>query len=247
MIFDLDGTLVQTEKLKARSYAQAVEDLEPGKVDPGEVVEAYRDVVGLSREKVAETITRRFRLAGAAGDRLREFGASEPWQVVAELHMRHYRRMLADAPLLRRNLWPQTIGLLKQARRLVGKVGLASMSYADEVARVLEVLHLGRAFDFVASREAVKNGKPDPDIYLFVARRLEVRPADCLVIEDSESGVEAALAAGMGCIAAATGFTRAALLRAGTLDERWIVEDHDRMKDVVKRYLDESRSGPLIS
>jgi len=241
MIFDLDGTLVQTEKLKALSYAQAAEDLKPGRVNGDDVIEAYKDVVGLSREKVAGAITQRFGLGEAARARLAEFGVTDPWQVVAELHVGYYRKMLDDAPLIRRNLWSQTITVLKQARRLVGKVGLASMSYADEVDRILGVLHLRRAFDVIAPREAVGNGKPDPDIYLYVARRLEVGPAACLVIEDSESGVEAALAAGMGCIAVATDFTRRGLREAGALDERWIVEDHRRVKDVVRRFLDESR------
>jgi hypothetical protein len=51
MIFDLDGTLVQTEKLKALSYAQAVVELCPLHVDSNQVIEAFREVVGRSRKE----------------------------------------------------------------------------------------------------------------------------------------------------------------------------------------------------
>jgi len=56
-------------------------------------------------------------------------------------------------------------------------------------------------FDAVVTRVEVTRGKPAPDIYLEVARRLEVRPDACLVLEDSAIGCEAALAAGMRVIA----------------------------------------------
>ena len=51
MIFDLDGTLVQTEKLKARSYAQAAVELCPDCTTYDAVVEGYKDVVGRSRRR----------------------------------------------------------------------------------------------------------------------------------------------------------------------------------------------------
>ena len=82
------------------------------------------------------------------------------------------------------------------------------MSYYKQVRRVLEVLGLADAFDFVASRDDVENGKLDPEIYLLVAREPGVSPADCLVIEDSPAGVKAALAAGMSVAAVSTPFTR---------------------------------------
>jgi beta-phosphoglucomutase len=56
MIFDLDGTLVQTEKLKALSYARAAVELCPQVLNEDEVIEAFKDVVGLSRREVASTL-----------------------------------------------------------------------------------------------------------------------------------------------------------------------------------------------
>jgi beta-phosphoglucomutase-like phosphatase (HAD superfamily) len=78
------------------------------------------------------------------------------------------------------------------------------MSYRIQVRRVLEILGWSGHFDYVATRDDVGHGKPDPEIYLLVARELGVPPWECLVVEDSPAGVEAARAAGMWCIAVAS-------------------------------------------
>jgi len=57
-VFDLDGTLVETEKLKALSYARAATELRP-ELNEGEVVAAFGDFVGLSRQEVAVGLMRR--------------------------------------------------------------------------------------------------------------------------------------------------------------------------------------------
>jgi beta-phosphoglucomutase len=62
VIFDLDGTLVQTERLKARSYAQATVELCPYTLDEDSVIEAFKAVVGLSRREVALVLIDRFNL-----------------------------------------------------------------------------------------------------------------------------------------------------------------------------------------
>ena len=62
MIFDLDGTLVQTERLKAISYAQAAVELRPDTVTEAAVMATFREVVGLSRNEVAQTLVERFDL-----------------------------------------------------------------------------------------------------------------------------------------------------------------------------------------
>jgi phosphoglycolate phosphatase-like HAD superfamily hydrolase len=60
MIFDLDGTLVQTERLKALSYARATVELCPYTLSEAEAVEAFKDVVGLPRREVAQALVERF-------------------------------------------------------------------------------------------------------------------------------------------------------------------------------------------
>ena len=234
MIFDLDGTLVQTERLKAISYARAAAELRPDAVSEAAVMDAFRDVVGLSRNEVATTLVERFGLAEAAAARMAEFGVGTPWQAYIQLRLRHYEALLADPEMLRRNQWPHNVDLLHEARQTGCKVGLATMSYCPQVQRVLDILGLAGAFDFVASRDDVEHGKPDPEIYLMVARELGTPPRECLVIEDSPTGVKAALAAGMHVIAVSTPFTREGLRTGQLLDERWIVDDPTTLPAVVQ-------------
>ena len=78
------------------------------------------------------------------------------------------------------------------------KVGLASSS--KNAQRVLELLQIKDQFDTIVDGTMITHSKPDPEIFLLAASRLQVDPKDCLVFEDAEAGVEAALAAGMKCI-----------------------------------------------
>lgn len=81
-------------------------------------------------------------------------------------------------------------------------------SAAREVAEFsLKTLNLLHYFKTVVTADDVKHGKPAPDIYLKAAKHLNVKPKDCVVLEDSEHGVEAAKAAGMKCIAIPCGPT----------------------------------------
>jgi len=89
----------------------------------------------------------------------------------------------------------------------------------------------------VAAREDVEQGKSDPEIYLLVARVLGVSPLDCLVIEDSPAGVESALAAGMSVVGVSTPLTHKRLHESGLLPPELIVDDPNRLPQVVGQFL----------
>lgn len=234
MIFDLDGTLVQTEKLKALSYAKAVVELCPQEIQEAEVIEAFKEVVGLSRKEVAERLIDRFDLDLSLRRRMNDLGVDTPWQAFIQVRLRYYEDLLADPDILRNNQWPHNMALLQEARRAKCKLGLATMSDCTQVQRILKILDLEHAFDFVASRDDVEHGKPEPEIYNLVAVELAVPVEECLVIEDSPSGVKAALAAGMWVIAVTTPFTRKSIHKGRLLEERWIVDDPDTLPQVVE-------------
>lgn len=239
MIFDLDGTLVQTERLKSISYARAAVELRPTDLTEAKVIEAFKEVVGLSRREVALGLIERFGLEEAARARMAEFGVRTPWQAFVQIRLAIYEEMLADPEVIRRNQWAHNMALLHEARRTACQVGLATMSYCPQVRRVLEILELNDAFDFVASRDDVEHGKPDPEIYRLVADELGVAPGECLVIEDSPSGIKAALAAGMWCIAVTTPFTREAVHAHKLLPEGHIVDNPDRLAAVVRHLFEQ--------
>jgi HAD superfamily hydrolase (TIGR01509 family) len=234
MIFDLDGTLVQTERLKALSYARAAVELCPRTLGESEVPEAYKQVVGLSRREVAQGLVERFDLEEAARARMAEFGVSEPWQAFVQVRLRYYAELLDDPDVLRASQWPHNVSVLQQARQAGCKVALATMSRCDQAQRILKILGLQEAFDFVATRDDVEHGKPDPEIYQLVAGELDVDPAQCLVLEDSPSGVQAALAAGMNVIAVSTPFTRERLRDTALLPPGHVVDDAQRLPDVIE-------------
>ena len=96
-------------------------------------------------------------------------------------------------------------------------LAIAVASGADRVKVEANLRELGlpaSTFDVVIDGTQVLRKKPAPDIFLLAADRLEVRPAECLVIEDAVSGVEAAKAAGTRCLALTTSFTAAELAAA---------------------------------
>ena len=107
---------------------------------------------------------------------------------------------------------------------------------------MLDVLQLRDQFDFVASRDDVENGKPDPEIYNLVAGELNVAPENTLVLEDSPSGVQAALNANMHVIAVGTPFTTEHLLEMDTIDNRWVVTNPADVAKVIERKIKEINS-----
>jgi beta-phosphoglucomutase-like phosphatase (HAD superfamily) len=93
---------------------------------------------------------------------------------------------------------------------------IASSSSPDRLRLCLDVLGLTETFgDHVFSADMVARGKPHPDIFLLAADRIGVAPADCLVVEDSVSGVRAGVAAGMTVI----GLCAGSHLRDGHADQ----------------------------
>jgi len=92
-------------------------------------------------------------------------------------------------------------------------------------------------FDVIATRDDVEHGKPDPEIDLLVARELGVKPEECLVIEDSPAGVQAALAAGMEVIAVTTELTRQKFRDTDLLDRCRVVDDPRMLPTVVRRLI----------
>jgi beta-phosphoglucomutase len=74
---------------------------------------------------------------------------------------------------------------------------VASSAPPENVATIAHLLHFNGTFEALISGAEVQRGKPDPDIFLAAALRLNVQPQHCLVIEDASAGIEAAHRAGM--------------------------------------------------
>jgi HAD superfamily hydrolase (TIGR01509 family) len=107
-------------------------------------------------------------------------------------------------------------------------LAIASGALRAEIEAVLASVRIRDRFRVVISSEDVSASKPDPEIYLHALAELNVMindappisPSECLVIEDSRAGIEAAHRAGMRCLAVATSFPAAALAKAD-----WVFEN----------------------
>src|ERR671912_1286546 len=164
-IFDLDGTLVETEELKALSYARAAAELRPD-LNQGEVIEAFKDLVGLSRQEVAVGLMRRFGLEDAARGRMVGFGVYTPWQAYVQMRLRIYETLLADPNLVLAHRYLHNIALLCEVRREGYPTALATQSHREQARRVLDILGLTGEFGVVVTRDDVEHGKPDPEMHL---------------------------------------------------------------------------------
>lgn len=244
VIFDLDGTLVQTEKLKALSYAMAVQQLLGNSEPDTRAIEAYREVVGAAREIVSRHLMERLGLEATILPLVAEYRVSHPSEVLTVMRLAIYDKLVADPQVLRDNQWPHTVAFLHLVRRHGCKTGLATMSHRQEAQHVLRALGLEGKLDVVLTRDDVQHPKPDPEIYRVACRLLGVSLAECLAIEDSATGVRAALAAGITPIAVATPFTRQGLHAAALVPSWCLVEEPERLLATVERCLQER--NPMV-
>src|SRR6185437_5098225 len=150
-----------------------------GRWHPG----AQRDMMGMSSPEWSRYMHERIGLAESP---------EEINRIVVERMLERY----AAGP-------PWLPGALEAVRRLAAELalGLASSSNRELIDRVLEAGGIADCFRATASSEEVAAGKPAPDVYLEVARRLGVDPAECAAVEDSHNGIRSAKAAGMRCVA----------------------------------------------
>lgn len=80
------------------------------------------------------------------------------------------------------------------------KLAVASSSPIDVIETVVDMYDIRKYFDYLVTGDYVKRSKPNPDVFLYAAEKLNTAPKDCIVIEDSTNGVLAAKKAGMKCI-----------------------------------------------
>ena len=99
---------------------------------------------------------------------------------------------------------PFAVKLLQQLQQYDLKIALATSSRRKKMKMVLKLTGLLPYFEVIVTGEEVSRSKPAPDIFLMAAKKLDLTPIECLVIEDAINGIKAAKNAGMKCIAITT-------------------------------------------
>jgi HAD superfamily hydrolase (TIGR01509 family) len=190
VIFDCDGVLVDSEVISNRIFMESLAEL--GVALTLEEMMAFG--IGKSSTTLAAAIEQ-------------EFGVTLP-----PGYIQGRRARIMDA--FTNELLPIK-GIVELLTALKLKRCVASNSHVDRVRHALTTTGLLRHLDpHIYTAAMVEQGKPAPDLFLFAARQHGVRPEQCLVIEDSLSGVAAALAAGMPVV----GFVGASHIRTGHAD-----------------------------
>ncbi|MNJ70533.1 Beta-phosphoglucomutase [compost metagenome] len=93
------------------------------------------------------------------------------------------------------DLLPEVRGTLLTLRERKVKIAIGSSS--KNAPLILDKIGLSSQFDAISDGNNISQSKPHPEVFLKAAEMLGVAPEDCLVVEDAEAGVEAALRAGM--------------------------------------------------
>ena len=176
LIFDCDGTLVDTMGVHYRAWLQA---LNGTGIDLPE--EKFYSLAGAPTTKIAEMLVREFKSSAAPA-------------TIARQKEEFY---IADIPLIR-----ELSAVVAIARRQQGKrsLAVASGGFHHVVDRQLAASGLTDLFPIVICADDVTHGKPAPDCFLEAARRMNLKPCQCVVYEDAELGFQAGRAAGMAVV-----------------------------------------------
>jgi beta-phosphoglucomutase len=200
VIFDLDGVIVSTDEFHYQGWQRLAD--EEGIFFSREINERLR---GVSRMESLEIILEK------SG---RKYSHDEK-VTLAERKNAYYRELL-------NNLNPDSIlpGVIPHMNAMRKRgIRLAIGSSSKNTPAILEKIGLANYFDAVSDGNQIKRSKPDPEVFLLAAGKLGISPADCLVVEDADAGVEAAISAGMKCLAVGSASSnRLAHLRAGSMN-----------------------------
>ena len=196
VIFDCDGTLVDSEPLARRAWDRM---LAPHGYAAGD--EEYAGLIGLPFASVYAHFAER--IAGLEQPAAFWAGYSAALFELIDTSLEPFEDALETVRALRSQ------GLA---------VAVASSSVRERLDRTLH--SAGLEFAVSVAGDEVARGKPAPDMFLEVAERLGIEPARCAVVEDSWPGVEAGLAAGMRTVAIARDGDAGALARAHVVLER---------------------------
>jgi len=202
LIFDVDGTLADTERDGHRvAFNRAFTDLGLGWEWS---VEMYRQLLAVTggKERIRYYLER-FNTTFRRPADLDDF--------IAELHAvktRHYVRMLDKGAI---PLRPGVERLLHEARAEGMRIAIATTTTPENVTALLEhALHPDSPswFEVIGAGDVVPAKKPAPDIYEYVLQRLALTAAQCMAFEDSANGIRSSVGAGLHTVVAVNAYTR---------------------------------------
>ena len=176
LIFDKDGLMLDTEGISQRAWHLADEQ-HGHKLDHG----FYLSLIGHGRGDVINLLAT-------------ELNCSDSAEVLLESHNTHFKAIRSEEGI---NHKPGLLDILRELKKLELPMAVATSSESPNAQMHLKMTDIHHFFDVVVTGDMVNAGKPSPDIFLMAATLLNIPPAHCLVLEDSEAGIRGAHSAGM--------------------------------------------------
>lgn len=178
VIFDLDGVLTDTAELHFQSWLRVAEEIDIV------IEETVKDQIrGPGRMESLEIVL---------GERSGEFSDEQKAELAVKKN-RYYVKMLES--MTPEDALPGVVPLLRELRQRGISTAVASSS--RNAGAVVDRLQIRPLLNLVVDGSQVEHTKPDPEVFLLAAKRLGIAPERCVVVEDAEKGVDAALSAGM--------------------------------------------------
>lgn len=176
VIFDLDGVITDTSEYHYQAWKRLADE---------EGIPFNRDdndkLRGVSRNKCLKILLKGKQVS------------AEKFQEMMDRKNEYYVELLRK--MNSENILSGAKGIVLELKKRGIKTAIASVS--KNTRTVLQGTGIENLFDVIADGHSVKNTKPAPDIFLFAAKELGVKPEDCAVVEDAEAGIDAALAGNM--------------------------------------------------
>ncbi|MBP3540364.1 MAG: beta-phosphoglucomutase [Clostridia bacterium] len=201
VIFDLDGVIVSTDDCHYRAWKKMAD--EEGIEFDREINERLR---GVSRMDSLEIILEKATKAYSDAEK----------QEMATRKNNYYVELIGA--LTPADILPGAMDVLNWLKEHGIKVAIGSSSRNTPI--ILRQIGLDGFFDAVADGNQITRSKPDPEVFLLAAKLLGLDPAVCMVVEDADAGVEAALAGGMRVLGVGSAMNNeSATYRAETLEK----------------------------
>ncbi len=178
VIFDLDGVIVSTDNCHYLAWKRMAD--EEGIAFDRTINERLR---GVSRMESLAIIL----------ERADKQYTDEEKAAMAARKNSYYVELIGS--LTKNDILPGALCTLAMLKEKGIKIAVGSSSRNTPI--ILKQIDLADTFDAVADGNAIRNSKPDPEVFLLAAKLLNLPPENCLVVEDADAGVQAALAGGM--------------------------------------------------
>lgn len=182
VIYDVDGTLINSEPLHVEAWRRAL--LAEGRSMDSLSSEFLQTMAGKKPSVIAKGMVNELGIRASVEQFL---------QAKTDIFLSLVQTSL--------EAMPGAVGSVKRFNAAGYKLAIGTSLDRAFVHSVLFKFGISNVFDVVVTGDEITKGKPDPETYLVVADKLGVAPAECLVLEDAQTGVVAAKASGAFCIA----------------------------------------------